>query len=155
MAAPIVKWYNAANDTEETSYDIGLVDAGALSSDKTFLIWNNRGGATEVSDMTSCRLTVKDSSGGDTGDLVLETWLEAQVDSMGETEFTPIGGTTSKTIEAGGDNTTGNETISGRTNSGELVAEDNYAEVTLHANIPANATAGLIDFILRVTYQYV
>lgn len=155
MAAPIVQWFDATNTTEETTYPIGLVDAGSLSTDKAFLIWNNRGGATAVSDMTSCALTVKDSSGGDTGDIVLERWLEARVDSMGESAFTPIGGTTSKTIEAGGANTTGNATIAGGTNSGDIAAEDNHADVTMHANVPADATAGIVDFILRVEYQYV
>lgn len=155
MPAPVVSWYNQANDTQETSWDLGVVDAGSVSNDKTFLIWNNRGGSSALSDMTNCTVTTKDDAGGDTGALVTGTWIEAQIDSMGETSFTPIGGTTTKAIEAGGTNTTGNQTISGATNDGtKSNAEDNFAEATFHANVPSDATAGTINFLLRVSYQY-
>jgi len=155
MAAPIVSWYNAANDTQQTSWDLGVVDAGSVSADTQFLIWNNRGGGSAVSDMTNCTITTKDDAGGDTGALVTDTWIEVQVDSMGESSFTAIGGTTTKAIEAGGINTTGNQTIAGAINSGDLAADDNYAGVTLHANVPATATAGSVNFLTRVSYQYV
>jgi len=155
MPAPIVSWYDSANAVQETSWDLGVVDAGSVSADKQFLIWNNRGGATAVSDMTNCTVTTKDDAGGDTGDLVTGTWIETQVDSMGEASFTPIGGTTTKPIEAGDTNTTGNQTIAGAANSGDVAAGDNYATATFHANVPSDATAGTINFLLRVSYQYV
>jgi hypothetical protein len=155
MPAPIVSWFNAANDTQETSWDLGVVDAGSISADKQFLIWNNRGGGTDVSDMTNCTVTTKDTAGGDTGELVTGTWIETQVDSMGEAGFTGIGGTTTKPIEAGGTNTTSNQTIAGAANSGDVAAEDNFVAVTFHANVDPAATAGTIEFLIRVSYQYV
>lgn len=152
MPAPIVSWYDASNTTQQTSWDIGTVDAGSVSADTQFLIWNNRGGASDVSDMTNCTITTKDSSGGDTGELVTDTWIEVQVDELGEQTFTPIGGTTTK--EIGNGITAG--TISGVANDGTLAnADANYCLLTVHANVPATATAGNYNFLLRVSYQYV
>ncbi|MFW5895218.1 MAG: hypothetical protein ACOCT9_00590 [archaeon] len=153
MPAPVVSWYNADNDTQETAWDIGVVDAGSVSDDKTFLIWNNRDGSEDVSDMEECTITTKDAEGGDVGDLIEETWIEAQCDSAGEDSFTPIGGTDTHPIEAGGGDA-GKQEILGGTNDGSLDDGDNYAEVTVHANVPSDANAGTIEFLLRVSYQY-
>lgn len=151
MAAPVVSWYNELNDTQETSWDLGVVDAGSTSPDKKFLIWNNRGGTANVSDMTNCTITTKDTSGGDTGDLVTGTWIEVLCDSKGDTAFTPVGGTTTHPIGANG-----TQTISGATNDGSTAnSVNNFAEITVHANVPLLATAGTVDFVLRVSYQYV
>jgi len=155
MAAPIVSWYNAANDAQETSWDLGVVDAGSTSANKTFLIWNNRNGGTAVSDMTNCFVTTKDNAGGNTGELVEDQWIQVQVDSMGESSFTSIGGETTKNIEAGGPNTTGNQTIAGDVNNAALTDEDNFAEATFRADVDPLASAGTVDFLLRVSYQYV
>ena len=54
MAAPIVSWYDAENTAQQTTWDTGVVDAGSVGPDTQFLIWNNRGGGTAVSDMESC-----------------------------------------------------------------------------------------------------
>lgn len=152
MAAPIVSWWNATNDVQQTSWDIGTVDAGSVSPDTQFLIWNNRGGTTAVSDMTNCTITTKDASGGDTGELVINRWIEVRVDELGETTFIPIGGTTTKQI--GNGITAG--VISGAANDGTLAnADANYCLITVHANVPATATAGNYNFLLRVSYQYV
>lgn len=152
MAAPIVSWYDASNTTQQTSWDIGTVDAGSVSADAQFLIWNNRGGTTDVSDMTNCTITTKDSSGGDTGELVTGKWVEVKVDELGESSFTPIGGTTTHPI--GNGITAG--TIAGTANDGTLEnADANNCLLTVHANVPATATAGNYQFLLRVSYQYV
>lgn len=155
MAAPIVSWYEGNNSAEITNWAIGVVDAGSVSTEKQMLIWNNRGGSSAVSNMTNCTITTKDSSGGDTGELVLNTWIEVQVNSMGEVDFTPIGGTTTKVIEASGV-TAGVGEILGTINDGTVAnSPDNFADVTLRANVPSNATAGNISFLTRVSYQYV
>lgn len=152
MAAPIVSWYNALNDTQQTSWDIGTVDAGSLSPDTQFLIWNNRGGTEAVSDMTNCTITTKDPTGGDTGELVTERWVEVKVDELAEEVFTPIGGLTTK--EIGNGVTPG--VIRGTANDGgKETANENNCLVTVHANVPAVATAGNYAFLLRVSYQYV
>lgn len=155
MAAPIVSWYDETNSTQETSWSLGQVDAGSVSSDKTFLIWNNRMGDEEVSKMENCTITTKDNSGGDTGALITETWIEAKCISAGDSQFHAIGGTTTHPIGAGGGNAETQE-ILGTVNDGDETNDlDNYAEVTVHANVSPTAEAGTIDFLLRVSYQYV
>lgn len=152
MAAPIVQFTNASGTSQVTSWDVGTWDAGSVSTDTTFLIWNNKGLSTPVADMTSCVITTKDQNGGDTGELVTGKWIEVRVDSMGETTFTPIGGTVTKTIQAEG---VGAGVISGSANDGSVAnSKANYAKVTLHANVPTTATAGSIDFLTRVTYNH-
>lgn len=156
MPAPIVSWWNDQNTAQETSWPVGVIDAGTVSADKTFLIWNNRAGSTAVSDMTNCTITTKDSAGGDTGELVTNKWVEARVDSAGETAFTPIGGATTHPLTAGGGATAG--TIAGDANDGNIATAataNNFAKVTLHVNVPATAAAGSLSWLLRVSYQYV
>lgn len=154
MASPLVSWQSADNLSQITSWAIGTVDAGSTSPDMTFLIWNNRGGATLVSDMTSCTITTKDNAGGDTGELVVDKWIQVRVDTMSEVTFTAIGGVSAKSIKAGG--TAAASTIEGAINDGTMVgAPNNFAQVTLHAVPLATATAGNVDFLLRVAYTYV
>jgi len=153
MPAPIISWYNVDNTSQVTQWQLGTIDAGTVSPDTTFLIWNNRGGSTAVSDATNCTITTKDIAGGNTGDLVVGKWIEVRVDTMGEANFTPIGGTSTKAVKAGGSAPAG--TISGEINDGTKVnALNNYAQVTLHANVDPLAVAGNIDFLVRLSYQY-
>lgn len=153
MAAPVISWYKADNTAQVTSWDIGTVDAGSVSNDSIFLIWNNRGGASLVSDMTNCAITTKDNAGGNNGEIITNKWIEVKVDSMGESSFSPIGGTTTKTVQAAG---AAAGVISGAINDGSVAnAALNFAKVTLHANVPSIATAGNVSFLTRIAYQYV
>lgn len=154
MPAPIVSWYNDLNTNQVTQWDIGTVDAGSISATFGVLIWNNRAGGSDVSDMTNCTITTKDAAGGNTGELVTDTWIEVRVDSLGESDFTAIGGTVTKDIRAK-DPSVDAKSIKGTANSGDLADQANYAEVTLRANVPPTATAGLVNFLTRVSYQYV
>lgn len=154
MSAPIVSWYTSDNTSQVTQWDIGTVDAGSTSHAFTVLIWNNRGGSTAVSDMTNCTITTKDNAGGNTGELVTNTWIEVKVDSLSESTFTAIGGTVVKDIRAELA-TAAAKTIQGGVNTGVLTDTGNYCKLTLRANVPATATAGLVNFLTRVSYQYV
>lgn len=155
MPAPIVSWYSEDNTSQVTQWDIGTVDAGSTSPSKTVLIWNNRGQATPVSDMTACTITTKDSAGGNTGELVTNTWIQVRVDSLAESSFTSIGGTVTKDIRAT-DPTVGAGVISGAVNGGDHNTDTkNFSQVTLRAYVPPTATAGLVNFLTRVSYQYV
>ncbi|MFE4570064.1 hypothetical protein [Paenibacillus chitinolyticus] len=148
----VVQWYNATNTSQENSWDIGPVDAGTASPDKTFYIWNNRGGGAAVSDMLNCTITTKDSAGGNTGELVLNKWIEVKCESMNETTFSQIGGANTWTIQAGGG--AGAGIIKGTANDGTVAnAVPNYAKITMHANVPSNATAGNYAFLTRVAYR--
>ena len=152
MPAPIVSWYDSTNTTQQTLWDAGVVDAGSTSPDVQFLIWNNRGGSTPVSDMTNCVITTKSTAGDNTGDVVLEKWVQVRVDKLGESTFSSIGGDTTHPI--GNGITAG--VISGAANDGTTENSNaNYTSVTLHVVVPATATAGTRQFLTRVAYQYV
>lgn len=154
MAMPQVSWYTADNSTQVTQWNIGTVDAGSVSTEFDVLVWNNRGGAGVLSDMTNCTVTTKDQSGGNTGELITNTWIEVKCLSAGESAFSPIGGTTTHAIKGGGAAAAG--VISGAVNDGSIAnAAANFASLALHANVPGTATAGAVSFITRVAYQYV
>jgi len=152
MPAPIVSWWDSTNTTQMTSWDVGVVDAGSVSPDTQFLVWNNRGGTTAVSDMTNCVITTKDTQGGNTGDVVVEKWVEVRVDKLGETTFTAIGGTTTHPIGNG----VTPQVISGAANDGTVANSNaNFSTLTLHWRPPSTATAGQRNWLTRVSYQYV
>lgn len=153
MAIPKVEWFNGDNTAPVSSWAIGTVDAGTVSTASTFMIWNNRAGTSVLSDMTSCTISTKDASGGNTGELVTSKWIEVKVETLSETTFSAIGGTVTKAIRAGGSAPAG--TISGAINDGTIAGgASNFAKVTLQANVPAIATAGNVDFLTRVSYLY-
>jgi len=154
MAAPVVSWYSQDNAVQITQWDIGTVDAGSVSPVREILIWNNRGGGTELSDMTNTTITTKDSAGGNTGELVTNVWIECRVESLSETQYYPIGGTTTRDLKAEGAGVASG-VIKGTINGGALTDEDNFSHVSLRANVPPTATAGLVNFLTRVSYQYI
>ncbi|GAA0135618.1 hypothetical protein YSY43_24580 [Paenibacillus sp. YSY-4.3] len=150
--APIVEFTQPNGTSQVNSLDFLTVDAGTVSKDFSILIWNNRGKSSAVSNMEHCTITTQDQNGGNTGELVTGRWIEVRVDSMDETSYTPIGGNNTKTIQAKG---AGAGEISGAANNGTVDgAKANYAQVTLQANVPSLATAGNIDFLIRVAYQF-
>lgn len=179
MAFPIVSWRNEDNTQEVTSWNIGTVDAGSVSSDFIVLIWNNYKGADPagdqnliVSDMQNVVITTKDVNGGNNGELVQGCWINAKNITMNETEFTSIGGDTIHPIKTDQSTTNGDGTwtpgvaphttdngtvdILGVWNDGNLEnAKGNYIKMALHANVPAAASAGVVHFLTRVSYQYV
>jgi hypothetical protein len=153
MAQPAVFWYTADNSSQVTQWDIGTVDAGSASTPKEILIWNNRGGGTAVSDMTATTITTKDSAGGNTGELVVNTWIECKVISKSEAQHFPMGGTSVRDLKAS-DASVANGIIRGGANDGSLSATTNFCHISLRANVPPTATAGLVNFLSRVSYQY-
>lgn len=163
MAAPQVNWRKQDNSAAVPSWNIGTIDAGTPSSDFGVLIWNNFAGTTDLSTMTNCTITTKDSAGGNTGELVTNKWIEATVVSASETGRTAIGGNTTHPIQAGGNTTNAsgtsspnvNEILGVKNDGNKENAKGNFAEVVLRANVPGNATAGNVAFLTRVAYQYV
>lgn len=156
MPSPIVSWYKHDNSAEVLNWDLSVVDAGTISPEYNFLIWNNRGGSSNVSDMTSCTITTKDVLGGNTGEVVENKWIEAKCISLAvpDTEFTPIGGTAEHPIGASGG--VDNFVISGAANNGiKDNSLANFAEIVVRANVPALATSGQKNFLLRVIYHYI
>jgi hypothetical protein len=180
MAAPIVSWRTVDNISVFSSWPIGTVDAGQAKpvDGQPFLVWNNRNGITDVSDMQNCTIITKDNVGGDTGELVINKWIQVKVVSLGESGWTPIGKNTPKTIRTNGCTTNGDgqwypnvaphagegtsydilgvkNSDGGNPASGLTVAAGNYVSILARANVPSNAGAGTTNFKLRVAYQYV
>lgn len=93
MSEPIITLRSTANPaTEITSWPLGVVDAGVPSEELALDIWNNYGGAVDVSNMQNVKITLKDSSGGDALDTAREKWTQVKNVSKGESAFTAIGG---------------------------------------------------------------
>lgn len=147
----MVAWYDKTNTTQELLWDAGQVDAGAPGGEVSFLLWNNRGGASPVSDMEQVRLTARDSGGDIAGDLVLGLWTEVRVDQQGEEQFTPVGGSTYQQLSNG--ITPG--VIRGAANDGVLpAAAANTCLLTLRLNPAAGASPGSRAWLVGAFYQY-
>ena len=148
----MVAWYDKTNTTQELLWDAGEVDAGAPGAEESFILWNNRGGPVDVSDMENVRLTARDAGGDIEGDLVLGLWTEVRVDEQGEMEFTPVGGNTYHGLSNG--ITPG--VIRGLANDGTLPAADpNTCLLTLRLNPAPGATPGSRAWLVGAFYRYV
>ncbi|QQP10909.1 hypothetical protein FJQ98_16835 [Lysinibacillus agricola] len=97
---PIVSWYEGTNTTAtevKTTVNYGTVDAFSDSPQKTYFIWNNRGGTKDCSKMEDVKFTTRDRNGGDGSsagnivEAVRDNWFRARVDSLNEQVFTPVG----------------------------------------------------------------
>ena len=159
MAQPIVSWYEK-NDTgeivaiPETGYkwSLGEVKAGDPSAEKTFYVWNNKGGTEDVSTMQDCKITIVDNASEFT-DIIEQKWIRCRLDTVEGDTFDQIGGTTEKEIRAKGQDA---GIILGSANSGEIADTDNFTQVTLFALPNADVRdAGIRKFKVRVSYFYV
>lgn len=100
MTQPIISWFESSNAMDSEVKDIvsyGTVDADSDSTQKTFFIWNNRNGESDVSKMEEVTFTTRDRQGG-VGDTpgseveaVRDNWFRVRVDSLDETTFIPVG----------------------------------------------------------------
>ncbi|ASA22780.1 hypothetical protein [Paenibacillus donghaensis] len=177
MANPVIIWMNATNSAPVTTpFNFGVIDADDVSDPHTFNIWNNKGGATDVSKMEDCTITTRDMSGGlgntvgSEIEVVKNNWFHVQVDSMGETDLAqessrigkdytkPLGTTgTTKKDNTGASYPTplkpGAKEILGVRNNGiALDAAGNFVTVTLQADVPLEAKSGQQAFKIRVNF---
>lgn len=123
MAVPIVAWQKISDTTPNTLQTMnllnyGVVDAGSFVEIGADLYLTNNYFSTDasysdVSKMENVRITTKDTSGGLTGDVILEKWISfhcddlfqfdedtTAVDHLGEPNFFPVGAET--TTDGGG-----------------------------------------------------
>ena len=167
-------------DTSDETWEIGIVDAGTESDVNTFYVSNNHPEATEaetdedVPHMYNCSFTVVDGDGGEEMALVTgkdsegedigdgDPWTNISVD--GGEEWTVVGGDEQsqpigydQELEAGDELV--DAAISGDYYSGEdfFEEEDNYnfTDFDLMLDVPEEAPSGPMDFLLRITYDYV
>lgn len=161
---PVVSFWNSANDAEVPSWDIGVINANSASPELNLLVWNNRAGIADVSDMQDCKITVLDDALGEGIPMVTEKWVGCRCISAGEVSdtdesYTRIGGNdpvegdrNTKDIKALDQD---DFVIKGTANTGAKETDTaNFADLGLKLFVPLNATAGAQAFKLRVSYFY-
>ena len=157
MTQPIISWYEQTNSIENEvkgTVQYGTVDADSDSPQKTFYIWNNRNGDTDVSKMEEVTFTTRDALGG-TGDTpgnvveaVRDNWFHVRVDSLDEVEFTPVGRGGDGTINPSGVKAVG--TTGSTTNPNLDNAQDWQASISLEKDMFVKPLSDN-GFIYRVT----
>jgi len=161
MPAPIPIWWDVAGDASTLTWNCGIVDADSYSAEKEFYVWNNKGGVSDVSDMTNVFITTKDADGNDGGPIAGRTSAIVEVAIHDGTVFgawKEIGGSDpgfiASVVNESGDTTT---TVFGTANDGNSNTEaskKNYARLKLRLHVLPSAPAGALSWKTRVSYQY-
>ena len=155
MAQPVASFYKADNSAVVDRWDIGEINAKSDSPVLAVSAWNNRAGATDVSDMRDVSITVFDKTGGDTTPLVVGKWLKCQMPTGTTAAFTPIGGATVLPVRAEGLLPADGNVIKGTANDGTLEnAKANYSLMNFMFSIPMNAPEGLHEFLVHMEFFY-
>lgn len=208
LEAPIVTWYNGEsfkdindnvippNTQEMTSWNAGIIDAGSASRSAdvndpdpeyypcTFLVWNNRGGATKISSMLNTQIStlslVRDSQGdidinnsfkpegpvaGSNSDPNKRAHVEVIFYDAVKGEWGIVDQTGTwrpnewATIEGGIKvdviSASGvKNVISGDINDGSLSATANYSKIKLRLVVRQDAQAGKVEWYTRISYNY-
>lgn len=92
MSSPILSWTDATGTAQVTNFDMGVVDAGTVSKEFEFILWNNKRipgsnnpttnkeyGATDISDVEDLTITTKDITGGTSSEVVTNRWIAVNV----------------------------------------------------------------------------
>jgi hypothetical protein len=141
---PQIAVYDSTDSGIMTLWDLGTIKAQVVSNVMSVYVWNNRNGATDVSDLKDCWVTVMDS-GSDTanGDVAKDMWIQINVPSIDgdEDTYTRIGGALGKDVRAMA-GVAGN-TIAGVVNDGTLAnSQPNYAKLNFRCMAPPNSNPG-------------
>ena len=81
MADPNPSIWNDDDSSEITAINFGTGDAGAyreLEAGKEYHIWNDKGAVLGSSDMTSVKITVRDSDGLEVENITVQKWVEVK-----------------------------------------------------------------------------
>lgn len=155
MAAPIITIWNT-DGQQVASWDCGTVQANNYSAVLSLKIWNNKSGASDVSDLQGVSITTLDIDGGSSSDVVAGKWVQVNVPAMdGENVWSSIGGTTVKSLRADALSGDSGYIIRGTQNDGTSNATTNYCTVNLKAHVPLNATPGTKTWKTRINGYYV
>lgn len=159
MAAPSITIVNSS-DATIANWDVGTVQANTDSNVLTAIIWNNRGGATALSDLKETNITALDVDGGSSSDVVAGkwTWINATHinGSMSSSSgWQPVGGADAFSLRADGLSASDGYTISGAANDGTLVnSSTNYCTIHIKVHVPLNATPGTKNWKMRLNGYY-
>lgn len=161
MAQPVVTFFNADSSSAVERWDIGEVDANSESPTLEVVVWNNKGGTEDVSNMQDVSVTCLDGTGGDQAKMITERWMKVLVDTTAEKDagnvkkFSAIGGVDARPVRAQGITAADGNLIRGTANEGLMdEAADNHSKMTFKVGVPLNAPAGQHDFRIRVQYFY-
>ena len=153
---PQIAIYDSTDSVLVNTWDIGTLKAQVPSDVLTINVWNNKGGATTVSDLKEAYLMVLDNS-GDTAvdDVAKNKWIQVNVPSVdgNDETWTPIGGTYGKDIKA--NSGVSDNTIKGIANDGIAAnSPENVATISLRAVAPPNSEPGVKLFKVRLNGYY-
>lgn len=161
MPQPIISIMNADSSAAVSSWPIGEINANSESPTLDVVIWNNKGGATAVSDMKDASVTCLDQDGGDTSEMTVGKWMKvlvnttAEVDGASVKQFSPIGGTSTRPLRAEALLAADGNVIKGIVNDGTMAAAtSNHSKATFKVAVPFNATEGDHNFRIRVQGFY-
>lgn len=177
MPAPIVIFWdpslNEGSGGPTSTWNCGTVDADSYSAVKELWVFNNKGGASAVSDMTNVFITTKDANGLDGGPVADRSQAVVEV-SMWDgasgvwKDFKEVYGSSQveDVLNAAGtieDGDTKANRLSGMVNPTDAT-DTNYtdpntqlkhARMKLRLHVFASANAGPMSWKTRVSYQYV
>ncbi len=167
MPAPVPVWWDVAQNQATLTWNCGTVDADSYSNEKEFYVFNNKGGASDVSDMTNVFITTKDTNGNDAGPVAGPTPVAAVevsvFDGVSWGEWKEIRGSDpanqAVVVNASGD---GQAVIKGTrnisdptdTNYNNTETKKKYARLKLRLHVFASAPAGPMSWKTRISYQY-
>lgn len=163
MPEPIITFMNEDNSQVLTTWHLGTIKTLVETETLTLNAWNNRGGATDVSDLVNVTATTTDINGGTDEEAVTDLWTyvcvaaTASTGSGGAKEFTQVGGTTTVPVAADGatDENLTNAVIKGTANDGSLQnSKLNYANIKIKVIPPLNASAGAHSWRLKLQGYY-
>ena len=153
MAAPIITLTDATNTTLPI-LNFGVVDAGNQTGGIQVRVWNNFAAATNIADAINPVITTKTYNGLDGGDsvangneIVTNQMIQVQCTSAGQTSYFAIGGANILSISDV-------PPQSGNTPPPPIISSGNFASCLMRAVVPASASSGNINFLIRVTYAY-
>jgi hypothetical protein len=158
MAAPVIGLYDSTHTNVVSTWAVGTVKAGQDSSVLEVNVWNNKGGATDVSDIVEATIGCKDGNGENTGDVPANKWLQALVNTTAAVDgssnkiYTAIGGDTTCPLRAEGVAAATGDVIKGTANDGTSAnSAVNYSNCKLKVSVPINSKSG--DFAFKVRFQ--
>jgi len=163
MSAPIITLLDAAQTSPVSEWHVGTVKAGNPSTVLEVNVWNNKAGATAVSDMRDGIVSCKDGNGENIGDVPDKKWMNVLVDATADLDtdlvtkvYSAIGGDQSRPLRAQTVLAATGDVIKGTVNDGVPAnSGQNYANCKFKVIVPQNATPGTHQFKLRFQGYYV
>ena len=162
MAQPVVSIYDRDNNVIFSNWTIENLVGQSESDVLDLLVWNNREGLTNVSDMTDVTIMVVDEDGvNENTPLVVGQWIHVLVNTTAETDpdgkkmFSPIGGSVYvRPLRAEGVDESEGNMIRGRANDGSILETNNFSKIKLKMAPLINAPGGFHIFKIKLVYSY-